>query len=279
MSSHTRLDTLIKAANIPQEEQKRLDTLHSLNVLDTASEERFVELVRMAKRIFTVPIAMVSLVDENRQWFKSCIGFNATETSRETSFCGHAILDDKVHIIPDAKEDQRFVDNPLVLSGPKIRFYARRSLNVNGYKPGTLCIINHVSRTFGEDNTETLEDLALMVERELSAFQMATVDELTHILNRRGFMSLAQHNLNLCLRQNCPVVLIFFDLDKLKSINDKFVDAAGDTALITFSPLMKNELRGSDLFARLGGDEFAALLSDTTEKKATQVIKRFSLSL
>jgi hypothetical protein len=97
------LDTLIKAANIPQEEQKRLDTLHSLNVLDTASEERFVELVRMAKRIFTVPIAMVSLVDENRQWFKSCIGFNATETSRETSFAVTLFLTIKYTLYPTLK--------------------------------------------------------------------------------------------------------------------------------------------------------------------------------
>jgi len=269
----------MKIPDTPKEEQKRLDTLRSLDVLDTESEERFDQLTRMAKRIFDVPVALVSLVDENRQWFKSCIGLSATETSREISICGHAILEEGVFIIPDTREDPRFTDNPLVLDDPKIRFYAGCPLTVNGYRLGTLCIIDQVPRTFGKDDIDALKDLASMAERELTAIQMATMDELTNISNRRGFMSLAQHSLSLCLRQRLPVVLVYFDLDNFKYINDKFGHAAGDTALIAFSNLMQNELRDSDLFARLGGDEFATLLSNTSKQQVTTAIERFALTL
>lgn len=269
----------MKKPDIPKNEQARLKTLDSLDILNTLPEERFDRLTRIAKRMFRVPIALVSLVDENRQWFKSCIGVNVKETSREVSFCGHAILDNDVFIIPDASKDKRFVDNPIVISEPYIRFYAGCPLEVNGYRLGTLCIIDQKPRTFDEDDIEALKDLASMVERELAAVQLATLDELTKISNRRGFMTLSQHSLNLCMRQKCSVVLVFFDLDKFKLVNDKFGHAEGDLALVAFTTLMKETLRDSDVFARLGGDEFVALLSSTPKIKAEEIIDRFSCSL
>ena len=114
----------MKAPETPADEAKRLATLRALGVLDTAAEERFDRLTRMAKRLFRVPIALVSLVDENRQWFKSCMGLATNETSRDISFCGHAILGDDIFIIPDTLADARFADNPLVVGEPYIRFYA-----------------------------------------------------------------------------------------------------------------------------------------------------------
>lgn len=113
-----------------------------------------------------------------------------------------------------------FTDNPLVVNDPKIRFYAGCPLTANGFRLGTLCIIDQVKRTFGRDDIKALEDLALMAELELAAVNMATMDDLTNISNRRGIMALAQHCINLCLRQNYPVVLVFIDLDKFKLIND-----------------------------------------------------------
>lgn len=104
----------------PDNEKDRLRVLKSLDILDTHEEERFDRLTRMAKRMFNVPIAIVSLIDENRQWFKSCIGLSIKETSRETSFCGHVILEDEVVIIPDARIDKRFSDNPLVIKEPHV---------------------------------------------------------------------------------------------------------------------------------------------------------------
>jgi diguanylate cyclase (GGDEF)-like protein len=269
----------LKKPDIPQDEQTRLETLRSLDVLDSLPEERFDRLTRLAKRMFGVPIALVSLVDEHRQWFKSCIGLGASETSRDISFCGHAILGNEVFIIPNAMEDQRFADNPLVLSDPNIRFYAGCPLSLNGHKLGTLCIIDQKPRRFEKEDIEALRDLASMVERELASFQLATLDELTNISNRRGFITLAQQSLNLCARQKIPATLVFLDLDKFKPINDKFGHAEGDRALITFANQLKSSFRDSDVFARLGGDEFVVLLTNTPKQQAEKVIERFNRSL
>ena len=139
----------MKSPSAPQDEQIRLDTLHSFNILDTEHEERFDRLTRMAKRLFGVPIALVSLVDESRQWFKSCFGLSISETSRDISFCGHTILGNDMFIIPDTSLDERFADNPLVLNEPYIRFYAGYPLIApNGSKLGTLCIIDTKPRSF-----------------------------------------------------------------------------------------------------------------------------------
>jgi diguanylate cyclase (GGDEF)-like protein len=118
-----------------------------------------------------------------------------------------------------------------------------------------------------------------MVERELAAVQLATLDELTNISNRRGFMGLAQHSLNFCAREKLPAALVFLDLDKFKPINDKFGHAEGDRALIAVARQMKSSFRDSDLFARLGGDEFVVLLTNTSKQQAEKIIGRFSRSL
>lgn len=264
----------MKKPDIPLDEQARLETLRSLNILDSQPEERFDRLTRMAKRIFGVPIALVSLVDKDRQWFKSCAGLDARETSRDISFCGHAINGRDVFIIPDALADQRFADNPLVVGDPNIRFYAGCPLCLNGYRLGTLCLIDTVPRNFDKEDIDILRDLALMVERELAAVQLAILDELTNILNRRGFLVLARHSLNLCTRQNIAATLVFMDLDKFKPINDKFGHAEGDKALIAFAEQMKNCFRESDVFARLSGDEFVVLLANTSQQETVELVGR-----
>ena len=266
----------MKTPFIPTDEKKRIEKLHSLQVLDTLPEERFERLTRMAKQMFDVPIALVSLVDENRQWFKSCIGLDVCETSREISFCGHSILEKSVFIVVDATLDLRFSDNPLVTDEPNIRFYAGCPLQVNNHRLGTLCIIDTKPRVFGENYITLLEDLATMVVCELEAIHMATMDELTDISNRRGFIALAQHSINLGVRQIAPLILVFLDLDRFKDINDKFGHATGDQVLINFAALMKKSFRSSDVFARIGGDEFAVLMSNTSQAQAEVAIEKFS---
>ena len=270
----------MKAPDIPQAEQARLNTLRSLNVLDTPSEERFDRLTRLAKRMFNVPIALVSLVDENRQWFKSCVGLDVSETPRDISFCGHAILGAELFIIVDAKKDERFSDNPLVLNEPYIRFYAGCPLrHMDGSMLGTLCIIDTKPRILNKEDLEALKDLAELAEHELMAVQLATLDELTEISNRRGFIKLAQYSLDICARQKIPTSLVYFDLNEFKSINDKFGHAEGDTVLIDFSNQLKNTFRNSDVLARLGGDEFAVLLTDTSTEPAEKTIARLRHSI
>lgn len=123
----------------PVDEAARLETLHSLSILDTPPEERFDRLTRLARRLFDVPIALVSLVDENRQWFKSHPGLDATQTSRDISFCAHALLADETMVIQDARNDDRFHDNPLVTGQPGIRFYAGRRLPRRTAHPSARC--------------------------------------------------------------------------------------------------------------------------------------------
>tara|TARA_R110002072_G_scaffold9512_2_gene45869 strand:- start:795 stop:1307 length:513 start_codon:yes stop_codon:yes gene_type:complete len=146
---------------LPWDEQRRMTYLRALQILDTPPEERFDRVTRMAQAYFGVPIALLSLVDENRQWFKSCQGLSASETSREVSFCGHTILQSEPLVIPDATEDPRFADNPLVLEGPEIRFYAGWPLGLDGGSAlGTLCIIDSKPRDLDPAQLEVLGDLA-----------------------------------------------------------------------------------------------------------------------
>lgn len=159
----------MKKPAIPDNEVQRLNALCGLNILDTPSEARFDRITRIAKKHFDVSIALVSLVDSERQWFKSRQGLDATETPRDISFCGHAILDDQVFYVPDALQDSRFHDNPLVTGGPKIRFYAGAPLHSPaGFKVGTLCIIDDKPRQFNQEELNVLGDLADMVDAELS---------------------------------------------------------------------------------------------------------------
>lgn len=270
----------MKEPSIPKNEETRLKTLRSLSILDTPPEERFDRLTRMAKRLFDVPAAIVGLVDEDRQWFKSCVGLSVKETPRDISFCGHAILGDDIFIVPDATKDERFADNPLVINEPYVRFYAGCPLRfTDGSKLGTLCIIDQKPRNLSEADLEALKDLASMAERELAAIQLVTSDDLTNILNRRGFMMLGQHSIKLCIRQGIQASLVYLDLDKFKPINDTFGHAEGDRVLTAFANQVSNVCRESDIFARIGGDEFVILLTNTSKSEAEDTIIRFQQSL
>jgi GAF domain-containing protein len=157
-------------ATLPPDEDRRLAALRELSILDTQSEERFDRITRLAASVGEVPIALVSLVDQNRQWFKSCIGLGARETSREVSFCAHAVMTRAPVIVPDTLQDDRFADNPLVVGEPRIRFYAGFPIfHHNGSCVGTLCLIDSRPRQFPPALIQQLEDLASMVQRELNS--------------------------------------------------------------------------------------------------------------
>ncbi|MBT8149112.1 MAG: GGDEF domain-containing protein, partial [Gammaproteobacteria bacterium] len=150
---------------------------------------------------------------------------------------------------------------------------------MKGNKLGTLCIIDHEPRHFDEDDFTALKDLAELAEREMSSAQMATLDELTQISNRRGFMMLAQSRLDFCAREKFAASLVYLDLNKFKQINDQFGHAEGDRALVAFAEQMQKCFRDSDVFARLAGDEFVVLLSDTTPQSTDAFLQRFNRML
>ncbi len=158
------------AAPVPEGEEQRLRALHDLKVLDTPPEERFDRVTRIAAQLFGVSTAVVSLVARDRQWFKSKVGFDADETPRELSFCAHAILEPGVMQVPDALQDPRFADNPLVTGSSRVRFYAGAPIAApDGSMVGSLCIIDHRARQLDADQLVLLQDLAKLVETELSA--------------------------------------------------------------------------------------------------------------
>lgn len=136
--------------------------------MDTPPEAAFDRIVHLAVQVFQVPIALVSLVDHERQWCKACYGLDTRETHRDLSFCTHALLADEVLVVPDATRDPRFVANPLVTGAPGIRFYAGPPLRTHdGYPLGTLCILDTTPRAFGTAAQTMLADLAALVINEL----------------------------------------------------------------------------------------------------------------
>ncbi|MFT4746104.1 MAG: diguanylate cyclase (GGDEF)-like protein [Congregibacter sp.] len=264
----------------PGNEVERLHALRTLQILDTSHEERFDRVTRIAKRMFGVSISLVSLIDEDRQWFKSRQGFEATETSRDISFCGHAINQDNLFIIPNTSKDERFFDNPMVTSAPNIRFYAGYPLKIqNGLNIGTLCLLDETPREMNEEDQQLFKDLGAMIEQEIKSIQLATLDALTLISNRYGFLILVEHSFKMCRRDKVPMSFLLFDLNKFKAINDEYGHHEGDFVLTKFAQLMIGTFRNSDVVGRLGGDEFVAMITSFNEENADTILARFDVAV
>jgi GAF domain-containing protein len=149
-------------------EAERLEALHQCHILDTDPEEAFDDLTRLAAHICGVPISAVSLVDEHRQWFKSIQGLPVRETGRDVAFCAHTIGQPDLMVIPDAHEDRRFADNPLVTGDPNIRFYAGAPLvTADGHALGSLCVIDRVPRQLTPEQESALRLLARQATLQL----------------------------------------------------------------------------------------------------------------
>jgi diguanylate cyclase (GGDEF)-like protein len=267
---------------IPIDEIDRTREISALGLSRKQGEERFDAVLRIARRLFDVPIALVSIVEDDVQWFKANSGLLAddgtpvTELPRRTSFCGHTILANSINYIPDTLEDERFFDNPLVTGHPHIRFYVGYPIKVSaGMAIGSLCLIDTKPRQFDEQELQILSDLGAVIERELYISQLAEVDDLTLLLNRRGLTSLGNHLLTEAVAKQYGVSILSFDLDKFKPINDTYGHAEGDIALKLFADVLRRCLRSQDLIARTGGDEFVAVLPNLTAEEANTIVARF----
>jgi len=254
----------MQPAPIPANEIERLATLRSYAILDTACEQSFDDIARLAARLLGTRMAAVSLVDADRQWFKAKVGLPVEETPRDHAFCAHTILGETPLVVPDAHRDPRFSDNPLVVGDPGVRFYAGVPLVApNGHALGSLCVTDSESRTLSADELETLVSLARTVMTTLELHramiqvrQLAMTDALTGLANRAALL----HALEERLRGPwVPLSLLYLDLDGFKRVNDLHGHAAGDVVLRRVAEILGATVGPRDLTARIGGDEFIVL--------------------
>ena len=285
----------------PENEAARLAALHNLRILDTPPEDTFDDLVRIASAICGMPMASISLIDRDRQWFKARLGLTSVESARDSAFCAHAILDpDRVMVVPDALEDIRFHDNPLVQGEPHIRFYAGAPLvDAEGLALGTLCVLDHQPRQLSAHQQDALDALSRQVskllelrrtsralqlqledrtwyEQQLHAYQaqledanavlveQTRTDPLTGLPNRRAFGAA----LDAALQRPEGACVAVLDIDHFKVVNDTHGHAAGDRVLGELAANLRDAAGGRGLVARIGGEEFVWLLPGATVDQA-----------
>jgi len=275
-------------APLPFDEAARLASLRDLGILYTPAEERFDRVTRLACRLLDVPLAMVTLIDADAQWFKSRQGMGERENPRAVSFCAHAILGEETMVVPDTHLDPRFADNPLVTGEPFIRFYAGHPLAANGSRVGTLCALDRRPRAIAAADLAVLRDLAAWVENELqvtalSAAQReliserddlkrrAMLDPLTHLWNRGAIVDVLERELARARRAGETVSVILADLDRFKAINDTRGHAAGDAARLEAARRMRGAVRAYDAIGRYGGEEFLVVLGDCDADAASAI--------
>jgi diguanylate cyclase (GGDEF)-like protein len=281
----------MQAPRIPLDEAQRLAALQATALLGSGPDETFDRITRTACRLLDVPIALVSLVDKDRQWFKSRTGLDALETPRDVSFCGHAILSDAPMVVPDAQEDARFADNPLVTGAPHLRFYAGVQLySMDRKKIGTLCVIDRKPRVLAPGDLDALRDLARTIEQLIYHRQLAIAaqalnerlqacegsdahqpepgelawlvahDVLTGLPNRQAMQRAIEASIAGWREHGRPALVACLNIDRFKHFNEQLGHHAGDGILVAIARSLQALLREGDLLARSGSDEFLVLL-------------------
>jgi len=258
-----------------RDDDARIAALRRLDVLDTPTEEPFEKIVTLVRTVLAVPIATVTLVDRDRQWFKAQRGLDATETPRSISFCTHTVSQREPLIIEDALSDPRVADSPLVVGPPHIRSYAGIPLRTpEGYNVGALCAIDTRIRRFSPADIAILSNFANIVCDELELRMIAQVDHLTGALTRRGFVEHAEREIARSRRYGRPSSLVMLDVDHFKSVNDTHGHSTGDQVLHQIARIAEVTLRPCDVFGRLGGEEFGLLLPEINGTEALIVAER-----
>ncbi len=272
-------------ASTEAHEAQRLAALQGLQVLDTPPEERFDRITRLAARLFDTPIALVTPIDEHRQWFKSRVGLDLSETHRSMSFCAHAVVADAPLTIEDTHNDLRFVDNPLVTDDPMVRFYAGHPLHApSGEAIGTVCVFDRLPRTFSPADAEALADLAALVEEELA--NRHRLDELEQRVHRDEMVAAvleAMHESVIVLdahgevefysarsqSPNAPVELTRAHLD---AINDRTIDVDGkpDSLMARIDELVHHGIQYSNVVLGLTVDGESSSTATNVENQSIQ---------
>ncbi len=289
---------------ITPHETQRLAAVRRYEILDTPADGTFDRLTALVARLFSVPIAIVSLVDHDRIWFKSHHGLETQEICRDPGLCASAILQDEVYTVLDAKTDPRTLANPLVAGEFGLRFYAAAPLTTHdGFNLGTLCILDFHASSMSDAQKATLKDLASIVVDELElrlasrkvvqaeralrlqavnaaaeAERLANTDKLTGLGNRRALdIDLEYFRQMHDNAEVADVVIAMMDLNGLKAVNDRYGHKQGDWLIISFANNLRAILRQQDRAYRYGGDEFVLLLPVSNEPNYETWRKRIAL--
>ncbi|CAN7461995.1 GGDEF domain-containing protein [Acidovorax sp. LjRoot117] len=280
---------------------QRLLALQRYAILDTPMEPAYDELADMAGHVCAAPVALVSFLDRERQWFKAAVGLEVRETPLDQSICRYAARQTGVFVVPDLAQDARFAHFDIVTQEPPMRFYAGAPLvTADGYVLGTVCVLDYVPRLLAPRLQELLLAIArqvirllelkranerqghMLVELEEARRQMAVLahtDVLTGLANRRSFTDRLRQELALLQRGGEPACLLMLDVDHFKRVNDVHGHHAGDMALQHVATLCREVFRAADVVSRWGGEEFLALLPATQVEQAQAVAQRLHAAL
>ena len=243
------------------EESARLSALRSYCVLETGREPRFDDLTCLASTICETPVSLVSLVDTNRLFFKSAHGLDLREVPYPDFFCGHAIRQRDLFVVPDAHEDARFARHPLVVESPRVRFYAGAPLiTPHDYRLGTLCVIDFVPRQLQPKQLDILRILGRQVMCQLELNLQAMRDPLTGLYNRRQLEEGLHREVLRARRIGGTVGVMAIDVDHFKRVNDTLGHEVGDRALRGIADELASCVREEDIACRAGGEEFVIIL-------------------
>jgi diguanylate cyclase (GGDEF)-like protein len=275
----------VQECPLPKNESQRLASLYSYEILDTEPEPEFDALTRVASQTFSMPVALVAMMDSNRLWFKSKLGISVPQLDRKIAFCAHAIMSPtEPLVVNDLTQDSRFAHNLLVVNAPHLRFYAGAPLlDASGHALGTVAVLDAQPREFTDAQRACLNDFATLAmtalqsrKRANTLRRFALTDYLTGVPNRAQFDLINAAEMGHAVRSDAPYSIFCMDLDGFKQINDRYGHAAGDQVLCEIAKRLVQTLRQGDLLARLGGDEFAVVARSCNHEAAAALSRRFA---